>query len=201
MDVADRPLVDRPRVLADLIPGSLVRNIALVIGAAVLTGLAAQVTILLPFTPVPISLQTFTVLLSGAALGPIRGGLGMVLYLVAGLAGMPWFSEQRSGFDFPSFGYIVGFILAAALVGWLARRGLDRSVPGTVGIMVLGNLVIYALGVPYLASSIDVDLVTALELGAVPFLIGDGLKIALAAGLLPAAWWLAGTRRGRSESS
>jgi len=201
MDVADRPLVDRPRVLADLIPGSLVRDLALVLGAAVLTGLAAQVSIPLPFTPVPISLQTFTVLLSGAALGPIRGGLGMVLYLVAGMAGVPWFSEQRSGLDFPSFGYIVGFVLAAALVGWLARRGLDRSVPGTVGIMVLGNLVIYALGVPYLASSIDVDLVTALELGAVPFLIGDGLKIALAAGLLPAAWWLAGTRRGRSESS
>ena len=125
----------------------------------------------------------------------------MLLYLIAGMAGVPWFSEQRSGLDFPSFGYIVGFVLAAALVGWLARRGLDRSVPGTVGIMVLGNLVIYALGVPYLASSIDVDLVTALELGAVPFLIGDGLKIALAAGLLPAAWWLAGTRRGRSESS
>jgi biotin transport system substrate-specific component len=187
-------VADRPRVLADLIPGSLVRDIALVIGAAVLTGLAAQVSVPLPFTPVPISLQTFTVLLSGAALGPIRGGLGMVLYLVAGMAGVPWFSEQRSGFDFPSFGYIVGFVLAAALVGWLARRGLDRSIPGTIGIMVLGNLVIYAFGVSWLASSLGVDLPAALELGAWPFLIGDGLKIALAAGLLPAAWWLAGSR-------
>ena len=188
-------VVDRPRVLADLIPGSLVRDAALVIGAAALTGVAAQIAIPLPFTPVPISLQTFTVLLSGAALGPIRGGLAMGLYLVAGLAGVPWFAEQRSGFGFPSSGYIVGFLLAATLVGWLARRGLDRTIVGAVGIMVVGNLVIYAVGVPYLASSLGVDLGRALELGALPFLVGDGLKIALAAGLLPAAWWLAGSRR------
>ena len=183
-------VVARQRVLADLVPGALVRDIALVIGAAALTGLAAQVSILLPFTPIPISLQTFTVLLSGAALGPIRGGLGMGLYLVAGLAGVPWFSEQRSGFDFPSFGYIIGFVLAAIVVGWLARRGLDRSVSGTVAIMVLGNIVIYAIGVTWLANSLEVDIPKALELGAWPFLIGDALKIALAAGLLPAAWWL-----------
>jgi biotin transport system substrate-specific component len=186
----------RPGVLADLVPGALVRDIAFVVGAAALTGLAAQVSIpLLPFTPVPISLQTFTVLLSGAALGPLRGGLGMALYLVAGLAGVPWFSEQRSGYDFPSFGYILGFVVAAILVGLLARRGLDRSVPGAIGIMVLGNLVIYAFGVPWLATSLGVDLPSALEFGAWPFLIGDALKIALAAGLLPAAWWLARDRR------
>lgn len=194
MDVADRPLVSRPRVLADLIPGSLVRDVALVVGAAALTGVAAQISIPLPVTPVPISLQTFTVLLSGAALGPIRGGLGMVLYLIAGIAGVPWFSEQRTGFDFPSFGYIVGFVLAAVLVGWLARRGLDRSILGAIGIMVIGNLVIYALGVPWLMASLDVDLAQGLEFGMWPFLIGDGLKIALAAGLLPAAWWLTRSR-------
>ena len=185
------------RVLADLVPGALARDIALVIGAAALTGLAAQVSIPLPFTPVPISLQTFTALLSGAALGPMRGGLGMGLYLVAGVAGVPWFSEQRSGFDFPSFGYIIGFVLAAMVVGWLARRGLDRLVSGTVAIMVLGNIVIYAIGVTWLARSLGVDIPKALELGAWPFLIGDALKIALAAGLLPAAWWLA---RSRPES-
>lgn len=189
-------LAARPAVLADLVPGALVRDLALVVGAAALTGVAAQVAIPLPFTPVPISLQTFTVLLAGAALGPLRGGLSMALYLAAGVAGVPWFSEQRSGFDFPSFGYIAGFVLAAAVVGWLARRGLDRSVPGTVGIMVLGNLVIYALGVSWLAISLAVDLPRALELGAWPFLVGDALKIALAAGLLPAAWWLARERRG-----
>ncbi len=187
-------LAPRRPVLADLVPGALVRDVALVVGAAALTGLAAQVSVPLPFTPVPISLQTFTVLLSGAALGPLRGGLGMALYLVAGLAGVPWFSEQRSGFDFPSFGYIVGFVVAAILVGWLARRGFDRSVAGSVGIMVLGNLIIYAFGVPWLANSLGIDLPTALEFGAWPFLIGDALKIALAAGLLPAAWWLARDR-------
>jgi biotin transport system substrate-specific component len=189
-------VADRPRVLADLVPGALVRDVALVIAAAVLTGIAAQVSIPLPFTPVPISLQTFTVLLAGAALGPLRGGMGMLLYLVAGLAGVPWFSEQRSGWEFASFGYIVGFVVAAVLVGWLARRGMDRTILGAIGIMVLGNLVIYALGVSWLASSIGVDLPAALELGAWPFLIGDGLKIALAAGLLPAAWWLLRDRRG-----
>jgi biotin transport system substrate-specific component len=184
----------RPRVLADLVPGSLVRDLALVVGAAALTGLAAQVSIPLPFTPVPISLQTFTVLLSGAALGPGRGGAAMLLYLFAGIAGVPWFSEQRSGFDFPSFGYIVGFVLAGAVVGALARRGADRTVPGTVGMMLLGNLLIYAVGLPWLMASLGVDLALGLEYGVWPFLIGDGLKIALAAGLLPAAWWLAGDR-------
>jgi biotin transport system substrate-specific component len=185
----------RPRVLADLVPGALVRDVLLIAGAAALTGLAAQVVIPLPVTPVPISLQTFTVLLSGAALGPTRGGLAMGLYLAAGAVGVPWFAEQNSGVGFPSFGYIVGFVVAAIVVGWLARRGLDRTVPTTLAVMVLGNLVIYALGVPWLAVSLGVDLPTALEFGAWPFLIGDALKIALAAGLLPAAWWLARDRR------
>ena len=170
------------------------RDVALVVAAAALTGIAAQISIPLPFTPVPISLQTFTVLLAGAALGPIRGGAGMLLYMVAGMAGVPWFSEQQSGFDFPSFGYIVGFVLAAVMVGALARRGADRSVLGAIWLMVIGNLLIYALGVAWLANSLGVDLLTALQLGALPFLIGDALKIALAAGLLPAAWRLAGDR-------
>jgi biotin transport system substrate-specific component len=184
----------RPRVLADLVPGALVRDVALVIAAAVLTGIAAQISIPLPFTPVPISLQTFTVLLAGAALGPIRGGLSMLLYLGAGVAGAPWFSEQRSGWEFASFGYIVGFVVAAVVVGALARRGTDRTVLGAVWLMVLGNLLIYAIGVAWLANWLGVDLPTALEFGAWPFLIGDALKIALAAGLLPAAWKLVGDR-------
>ena len=186
----------RPRVLADLLPESLVRDALLVIGAAALTGLAAQVSIHLPFTPVPISLQTLTVLLSGAALGPIRGGMGMLLYLIVGMAGVPWFSEQRSGWEFASFGYIVGFVVAAIVVGAFARRRADRTVAGTIGMMIIGNLVIYALGVTWLANSLAVDLPTALSLGAWPFLIGDALKIALAAGLLPGTWKLVGDQRG-----
>ena len=184
----------RPRVLADLIPGLLVRDILLVLGAAALTGVAAQVAVPLPFTPVPLSLQTLTVLMAGAALGPVRGGIAMLLYLVAGVAGVPWFSEQRSGVEFASFGYIVGFVLAAVLVGAMARRGADRTVIGTAGLMIVGNLVIYALGVAWLASSLGVGVGRAVELGALPFLMGDALKIALAAGLMPAAWRLVGDR-------
>jgi biotin transport system substrate-specific component len=185
----------RRRVLADVVPGGGVRDVALVIGAAVLTGLAAQVAIPLPFTPVPLSLQTFTVLLSAAALGPYRAGAAMLLYVAAGISGVPWFAEQRSGVGFPSFGYLIGFIAAALLVGALARRGADRSLAGAALTMILGNLVIYAIGVPYLAMAIGVDLPTAIGLGLTPFLAGDGLKILLATGLLPGAWRLAGGDR------
>ncbi|HUH16799.1 MAG TPA: biotin transporter BioY [Methylomirabilota bacterium] len=185
----------RPGVLADVMPGALVRDLALISGAAALTGVAAQIALPLPFTPVPLSLQTFTVLLAGAALGPLRGGLAMALYLTAGVMGVPWFSEQRSGWELASFGYIIGFVIAASLVGALARRGADRTVAGTVWLMILGNLAIYALGVPWLMGSLDVELVRALELGVVPVLIGDALKITLAAGLLPFAWRLVGSPR------
>jgi biotin transport system substrate-specific component len=180
----------RPRVLADLVPGSVLRDFALVAGAAAATGIAAQIAVPLPYTPVPLSLQTLTVLLAGAALGPLRGGLGMLLYLIAGVVGVPWFSEQRSGWEFASFGYIVGFVVAATAVGAMARRGSDRTIVGSVALMVLGNLVIYTLGVTWLASSLGVDLGTAIGLGVLPFLAGDALKIAIAALLLPGAWRL-----------
>lgn len=184
----------RPRVLADVIPGGVIRDVALVAAVAAFTGAAAQVAVPLPFTPVPLSLQTFTVLLSAAALGPWRAGAAMGLYLVAGVAGVPWFSEQRTGFAFPSFGYIIGFVLAALIVGTLARRGADRRAGSAVVTMVIGNLAIYAVGVPYLALAIGVSLPEAIALGALPFVIGDGLKIVLAAGLLPAAWRLVDRR-------
>jgi biotin transport system substrate-specific component len=99
---------------------------------------------------------------------------------------------------FPSFGYIVGFVVAAAVAGALARRGVDRTVLGTIGLMVVGNLVIYAIGLPWLMAALGVDLSKGLEYGVTPFLIGDALKIALAAGLLPATWRLiCSSRRGR----
>jgi biotin transport system substrate-specific component len=178
------------RVLADLLPGGAVRDVALVAGSAAFVGLAAQVAVPLPFTPVPLSGQTFAVLLAVAALGPARGALGMLLYAVAGIAGMPWFAEHKSGWAMPSFGYVVGFVLAAVVVGALARRGADRTVARTAGLMVLGNLCIYAVGVPWLMVALDTGLGRALTLGVVPFLIGDALKVLLAAVALPVTWRL-----------
>ncbi len=184
-------------VLADAIPGGLVRDASLVVGSAVLLGLIGNVAIPLGFTPVPLTLATFGVLLTGAALGPVRGALGMVLYAAVGMAGVPWFAEQNAGWDFPSFGYILGYVLAAVLVGALARRGADRTVGGTAGLLVLGNLAIYALGVPWLMASLEVGIGEGLALGVWPFLIGDGVKLLVAAGLLPATWKLLGERGRR----
>ena len=186
--------VAQPAVLADVWTDrsegahSLARQAILVLGGAAFVGLAAQVAIPLPFTPVPLTLQTFAVLLAGAALGSLRGVLAMSLYAVAGIAGVPWFAEGSSGFAMPSFGYILGFIVAAGIVGRIAEHGATLTVWRTAGLMVLGNLVIYAVGVTWLKYAIDVTWATALQLGVVPFLIGDVVKIALAAGLLPLTW-------------
>ncbi len=183
-----------PRVLGDVIPGGAVRDVALVLGGSALTGLAAQVAIPLPFTPVPLTLQTFAVLLVGASLGTVRGMLSMGLYLVAGVVGVPWFAQGTSGAAGASFGYVVGFILAALLVGRLAERGATRGPLSTAGVMVLGNLAIYAIGVPWLMVVAQVGFAKALALGVIPFLIGDLIKVAVAAGLFPSAWRLAGRR-------
>jgi biotin transport system substrate-specific component len=191
----------RPRrlVLADVLPGDRARDAALVVGFACLTGLAAQLSIKLPFTPVPITGQTFAVLLGGAALGWRRALLGMLLYLAVGLTPwVPWFAQGNGGTDTlraPSFGYLIGFVVAAALVGRLAAGGMDRTPARTVLTMVAGNLVIYAFGLPWLMANLGVGLATGLELGVRPFLAGDALKILLAAGLLPGAWALAGGGR------
>ena len=184
----------RKRVLADVIavPGKvqLVRDAALVVAGTGLIALSAQASIPLPWTPVPLSLQTFAVLLTGASLGLARGGLSAALYLLVGMSGVGWFAEGRSGWEFASFGYLVGFVVAAALVGRLAERGGDRTVLRTAATMVLGNLVIYALGVGWLMSYAHVGFAKGLELGFTPFLLGDLTKIVVAAGLLPAAWAL-----------
>jgi biotin transport system substrate-specific component len=183
--------VARPgRVLADVLPGGAVRDLTLVVGSATFVGLSAQVAIPLGFTPIPLTGQTFAVLLAVAVVGPARGLLGMAVYLAAGVAGVPWFTQYTSGWATASFGYIVGFLLAAVLVGALARRGGDRTPARTVAIMIAGNLAIYAVGVPWLMAATGIGFAQALALGVVPFLIGDAIKIALAAGLLPTAWHL-----------
>jgi biotin transport system substrate-specific component len=183
-------LAGRRPVLADLVPGALVRDLALVAGGAGLTGLAAQLAVHVPGTPVPMTGQTFAALLVGAALGSRRGAASMLLYLLVGAVGVPWFTGGTSGLSGASAGYIVGFVLAGALVGALAGRGGDRTPLRTAGTMVLGNLVIYAAGVPWLMASVSMNLSTALAKGVVPFLLGDAIKIVVAAGLLPGAWAL-----------
>ncbi|WP_373289969.1 biotin transporter BioY [Longimycelium tulufanense] len=183
-------------MLADLVPGALARDIALVAAGAGLTGLLAQVALPVPGTPVPVTGQTFAALLVGAALGWQRGAASMALYLLAGMAGVPWLAGGASGWAAASFGYVVGLVFAGALVGALAGRGGDRTPLRTAGTMVLGNLAIYAVGVPWLMAVTGFDLANALARGVLPFLLGDALKIALAVGLLPGAWSLVRRFRG-----
>lgn len=183
-----RAAAPRPLVLGDLLPGRLIRDLVLIVSGAGLVGIAAQVAVPLPGTPVPVTGQTFAVLLAGAALGTWRAVAAMVLYGAAGLAGVPWFAEHSAGYVGATFGYIVGFVLAAAVVGTLAARGGDRAPLRTLATMTLGTLLIYSIGVPWLMTVLSVGLARALELGVLPFLPGDILKVLLAAGLLPATW-------------
>ncbi|MFG3017442.1 biotin transporter BioY [Streptomyces sp. NPDC048254] len=178
-------------VLADLLPASRVRDVALVAGGAALTGLAAQIAVPVPGSPVPVTGQTFAALLVGTALGARRGLLSLALYALAGLAGVPWFASGTSGLSV-SFGYILGMMLASAVVGSLARRGADRGVLRMAGTMLLGEAIIYAIGVPYLAYAAHLSASAAIAAGLTPFLIGDAVKAALAMGAMPAAWKLAG---------
>ncbi|MEU6536406.1 biotin transporter BioY [Streptomyces sp. NPDC047000] len=175
-------------VLADLLPASRVRDVTLVLGGAVLTGLAAQLSVPVPGSPVPVTGQTFAALLVGTTLGAGRGFLSLALYALAGVVGVPWFAGGGSGAAGVSFGYVLGMVLASALVGALARRGADRSVLRTAGTMILGEAVVYAVGVPYLAYAAGMSASAAIAAGLTPFLLGDALKAALAMGVLPTAW-------------
>lgn len=178
------------------------RHLLMISAGVVLIAASAQVSIPLPFTPVPITGQTFGVLFSAALLGFRRSLLTVGLYLLLGAVGLPVFAGWSSGASHivsfaggvlalaPSGGYLVGFIFAAGLVGRLAELGWDRRIPGSVAAMFLGNVVIYLFGVPWLMLALGIDIGVGLERGFYPFLIGDALKLALAAGLLPAGWWL-----------
>lgn len=188
-----------PLVLADLAPGERARDLALVLGGAALVGALAQLAVPLPFTPVPVTGQTLGVLLAGTALGWRRATASLALYAVAGVAGVPWFAGHAHGWGGASFGYIVGFVLAAGLCGWLAERGADRTVLRALPTMVAGEVAIYAVGVTWLGLYLHVGAGKAIALGLTPFLVGDAIKLALAAGLLPTGWRLAGRARHGSE--
>lgn len=177
-------------VLADLLPASRVRDVALVMGGAALTGIAAQISLPVPGSPVPVTGQTFAALLVGTALGARRGFLSLAVYALVGMAGVPWFAGGGSGAAAPSFGYVLGMLLASTVVGSLARRGADRSVLRMAGTMLIGEAIVYAIGVPYLALATGMSAGAAVAAGLTPFLIGDALKAALAMGVLPTAWKL-----------
>ncbi|XSG73259.1 biotin transporter BioY [Herpetosiphon llansteffanensis] len=175
---------------------SLGRDLALIVGFSLFVALTAQIAIPLPWTPVPITGQTLGVLLTGAILGPRRGALAILLYLVEGLAGMPVFAGMTSGMAKllgPTGGYLMALPVAATLVGWLAQRGWDRRIPTALAMFGLGNLIIYAIGASWLNIYKDTfGQISVMWAGVYPFLLGDALKIVVAALVLPGAWALFG---------
>ena len=177
----------------------LLTDALLVLGGAAFVGRAAQLSFRLGFTPVPITGQTFAVLLVGAAYGPALGATSLAAYLLLGVAGVPLYADHHHGwsvFSGATGGYIVGFVLAAALTGYLAERGWDKKFSSSVAAMLTGSVVIYICGVVWLHHSIGVSWATTLVDGLYPFVPGDIVKLYLSAAALPAAWKL--VRRVRS---
>jgi biotin transport system substrate-specific component len=175
-----------------------------VIGGSIAIALLAQVSIRLPFTPVPITGQTLGVLVVGAAFGPGLGALTLALYLLEGVVGLPVFAPQADGshltgttvlsLSSATGGYLWGFLIAAAILGWLSRKGWDRALGSAIGAMFVAELVIYAIGLPWLGHVLPglvggpVTVTDTLEAGLYPFIVGDTIKLLIAAGLLPSAW-------------
>jgi biotin transport system substrate-specific component len=167
-------------------------NVALILAFSLVIALSAQIAFPIPFSPVPITMQTLTVLLTGILLGSRLGTLTLLAYLAEGIAGLPVFAFGTSGIAVlfgPTGGYLIGFAVAAGLVGFLAERGWDRRRVTTFLAMIVGNLAIYACGAGWLGFYLS-SLSEAIMVGVLPFLIGDAMKIALAVILLPAAWAL-----------
>ncbi|MDQ4149957.1 MAG: biotin transporter BioY [Actinomycetota bacterium] len=175
----------------------IVVDAAFVVAGTLLVALSAQVRIPLPFTPVPLTGQTFGVLLVGASLGASMGTASLFLYLLAGAVGLPFYAGGAHGWDVvqgATGGYLVGFIVSALVVGFLAERGWDRKIGRSMGAMLIGTLVIYLFGLAWLSQVLDAGLERTLEAGLYPFLLGDLLKLLLAAAVLPTVWKLVGRR-------
>jgi biotin transport system substrate-specific component len=169
----------------------LVTDTMLVLAGTGLVAAAAQISFKLPFTPVPITGQTFAVVLVGASLGAILGMASLVLYLWLGVAGAPIYAHHDHGWNVltsASGGYIVGFVVAAAVTGFLAERGWDRRFSSAVGAMLTGNVIVYLIGLPWLAVVLDTNLEKTFEYGLYPFVPGDMFKLYCAAAMLPVAW-------------
>jgi biotin transport system substrate-specific component len=186
--------------LAVLPRAGLLADAALIAGGAGLMAASAQFAFKLPFTPVPITGQTFSVLLVGAALGTVRGGASALLYVLAGLM-LPVYASGGEGWDVitsASGGYLVSYPFVSALTGRLAEQRWDRRFSSAVGAMLTGNVVIYLFGLPWLAVVLNTNLEKTLELGLYPFVPGDTFKLYLAAAALPGAWKLVGAAKRRT---
>ncbi len=173
------------------------RHVGLIVAGALLIFLTARISVVLPGNPVPFTMQNFGILVVGGALGLRRGGIAALLYVLLGVVGLPFFAEGRGGLTViwgATGGYLVGFVVAAALVGRLAELGWDRRIGGAVGATALGTVVIYAIGVPWLAVVVGLSAGDAITTGLLPFLVGDTLKLLAAAVVFPAAWWVVGRR-------
>jgi len=178
---------------------SVATDTLLVAGGAVFIALVAQLAFYLPFTPVPVTGLTFGVLVTGAAMGAIRGLLATMLYVLLGVAGLPVYADASYGIDVligVTGGYLVGSVLAAALTGFLAEKAWDRRVVSAVPAMLLGELVIFTVGVGWLMVVLDVGLGHGLALGLVPFVVGEIVKLTAAGLLLPGAWKLVDRIKG-----
>lgn len=202
-------LPTQPRVLVDalapdVLSDSRVRDAVAVVGFALLTAAAAQISIPLGFTPVPLTGQTFAVLLAGGVLGANRGAASQLLYVAMGAVGLPFYAEGASGLRvegafIPTIGYLIGFIAAAYVVGLMAERRQDRNLLSSIPALFAGTFIIYAIGAPVLAWRLgiplaaDLEEASALKFGIAPFLIGDAIKAVVAGGLLPATWKLVNT--------
>lgn len=184
-------LAVRPTIVDRVLPRGLATDIALILGAAGLTAVAAQISIPTALG-VPFTLQTFAVLLAGASLGSVRGALAMVVYALAGIVGLPVFAEASHGVEVifgATGGFILGFVAAAALIGFIAESTFAGKWLRYMSAATVGSVVIYLIGVPVLASVSGVDLATALG-WMVPFMIWDAVKAAAAGLALPGAWKL-----------
>jgi biotin transport system substrate-specific component len=181
----------------------LVDVVLVVAGSLVMAGLA-QVSVRLPFTPVPVTGQTLGVLVVGGALGSVRGAAAMLLYLGEGAIGLPFFAEGLSGVQLLTLssatgGYLWGFVVAGYVVGRLTEKGWDRTIGSSLGAMLIGEVIIFSMGVAWLSQAVGLSAQRALEAGLYPFIVGDLLKLAIAAGLLPIGWRLADRDNSRSR--
>jgi biotin transport system substrate-specific component len=168
------------------------RDLSLIMLGTLFVAALAQVKIALPFTPIPLTGQTFAVLLVGATLGSKRGAGSMLLYIVFGALGLPVFAGGASGITYLSgatLGYLVGFVIAAYIIGLLAERGLERRVRTSIIPFFVGTIIIYVCGVAWLAVMLG-SISKAIVVGLLPFLIGDAIKLISASLVLPAAWKL-----------